>query len=220
MITTPDTEQWRAVYDFWFPPNLDSADFEQNRRVIEWWFRGGINAELAPFVGVVTKAKSGHLDGWRNQAQGRMSLILVLDQFARGLFAGTPEAYASDLMALQIAEEGLENGDFDALTGLWEKLIFILPLIHAEGPKHIERIERNLAITEKMADRVPPQLFPLYQFSISQARGQLEVISRFGRFPHRNAVLGRASTPEEEAYMEANKPVHTRQSPTERNDTN
>jgi uncharacterized protein (DUF924 family) len=213
-VIKPDTENWRVVYDFWFPPGLDEAGFDHHRRMTDWWFQGGANATLAPFAGVVAKAKSGDLDSWTDEARGRLALIIVLDQFPRGLFAGTPAAYAFDLMALKIAKEGMENGDFDDLTGLWEKTFFLLPLIHAEGPGHVERIRRNIAITDKITDDVPAELLPFHQFLISVAHGQLEVISRFGRFPHRNAVLGRPSTPDEQAYMNSNKPDHTRHAPT------
>jgi uncharacterized protein (DUF924 family) len=165
------------------------------------------------FLPVVEAAKSGRLDHWLATPRGRLSLILALDQFPRGVFAGTPEAYASDPDALHIAEEGLRNGHYDAIARPWEKLFFLLPLAHAEGPDHLERMRRVVAISERSLDEVPASLQPIYQFSLSQARGHLEVISRFGRFPHRNLILGRASTPDEAAYLAKGDFVHTRQPP-------
>jgi uncharacterized protein (DUF924 family) len=148
---------------------------------------------------------------------GRLSLIVVLDQFPRGLFAGAPEAYASDPAALRAAaEEGLRNGHYDALTRPWETIFFALPLAHAEGPDHRERLERVVALAERVALEAPSRLRPLYRFSADQARGHLEVISRFGRFPHRNRILGRVSTPEEEAYLAKGDFVHTRPPPQSR----
>jgi uncharacterized protein (DUF924 family) len=126
------------------------------------------------------------------------------------LFADTPAAYASDPDALRIAEEGLRNGHYDALTRPWEKTFFLMPLGHAEGSDHLERLERVVAMTERIALDAPERLQPLYRHSASQARGHLEVVSRFGRFPHRNPVLGRASTPAEAAYLEKGDFVHTR----------
>lgn len=209
----PDYPDWRTVYDFWFPPHLDDADAEAHHRMMHWWFGGGANAELARFAPLVVAAQAGRLSHWRTTPHGRLALIVVLDQFPRGLFAGTPAAYASDPEALAIAEEGLRNGHYDALTRPWERTAFLLPLGHAEGPDHRQRLERVVERAEAIAAEAPPHLRPLYRFSADQARAHLEVIVRFGRFPHRNPILGRASTPEEAAYIEKGDFVHLRRPP-------
>jgi uncharacterized protein (DUF924 family) len=208
-----DAQDWRTVYDFWFPPGLDDADPETHGRMFGWWFGGGASAELPPFAPLIEAVKAGRLDHWLATPLGRLSLIVVLDQFPRGLFAGTPAAYASDLDALRIAEEGLRNGHYDALTRPWEKTFFFMPLAHTEGPDHRERLARVAAMAERIVFEAPRRLQPLYRFSAGQARGHLEVISRFGRFPHRNPVLGRISTPEEAAYLEKGDFVHARRPP-------
>ena len=205
--------KWQTVYDFWFPPGLDDADLEGHRRMFGWWFGGGASPELPPFAPTVEAAKTGRLDHWLATPLGRLSLIVVLDQFPRGLCAGTSEAYASDPDALRIAEEGLRNGHYDALTRPWEKTFFFMPFAHAEGPDHLERLERVVALAERIALEAPERLQPLYRHSVGQARGHLEVISRFGRFPHRNPILGRASTPDERAYLDKGDFVHTRPPP-------
>jgi uncharacterized protein (DUF924 family) len=204
---------WRAVYDFWFWPSLDDADLDIHRQAFGWWFGGGANPELQRFAPLVEAAEAGRLDHWLAAAFGRLSLVIVLDQFRRGLFAGTPSAYACDAEALRIAEEGLRNGHYDTLTRPWEKTFFFMPLGHAEGPNHLERLKRVVAMAERISDATPQRLQPIYQFSASQARGNLEVISRFGRFPHRNAILGRASTPEEIEFLESGDFVHMRRPP-------
>jgi uncharacterized protein (DUF924 family) len=208
-----EDQDWRAVYDFWFPPGLDDADPETHRRMFVWWFGGGANAELPPFAPVVEAAKAGRLSHWLATPLGRLSLIVVLDQFPRGLFAGRPKAYAFDRFALRIAEEGMRDGHYDALTKPWEKMFFALPLAHAEGPDHRERLERVVALAERVTLEAPPRLQPLYRFSADQARGHLEVVTRFGRFPHRNLILGRVSTAEEEGYLAKGDFVHTRRPP-------
>src|SRR5215217_3406755 len=91
-----EAQDWRTVYDFWFPPGLDDADPEAHRRMFGRWFGGGANAELPPFAPVVEAARAGCLGHWLATPLGRLALIVVLDQFPRGLFAGTPAAYASD----------------------------------------------------------------------------------------------------------------------------
>jgi uncharacterized protein (DUF924 family) len=204
---------WRSVYDFWFPPGLDDADLEAHRQMFVRWFGGGFNPALPRFTGVMAAARAQSLDHWLATPLGRLSLILVLDQFSRGLFAGTPEAYGADPYALQIAEEGLLNGHYSALTRAWEKTFFFLPLGHVEGPDHRTRLERVVALAERIAIEAPERLQPLYQHSANQARGHLEVICRFGRFPHRNQILGRVSTPEEETYLQRGDFVHRRVPP-------
>lgn len=205
--------RWQAVQEFWFPPGLDEAGPDTHRDMFVRWFGGGTNAGLAPFAHVVEAAEAGRLDHWLDVPLGRLSLILVLDQFPRGLFAGTPAAYACDPHALRVAEEGLRNGHYEAMTRPWEKLFFAMPLAHAEGPGHLERLGRVVALAERVAADTQEHLKPLYQHSVRQARGHLDTVARFGRFPHRNPVLGRASTPEEVAYLERGDFVHTRMPP-------
>lgn len=206
-------EDWRPVHDFWFAPGLDDADLDTLRRRVEWWMGGGANAALPRFARVLAAARAGRLEHWKATPLGRLSLIVVLDQFPRGLSAGTPDAYASDFVALRIAEEGLRNGHHAALTQPWEKMFAVLPLVHAEGPCHLQRQEFVVALAERIARDSPEHLRPLYEFSANQARGHREVIRRFGRFPHRNPILGRHSTPEEEAYLATGDFVHTRRMP-------
>lgn len=206
-------EDWRRVLGFWFPPGLDEADAETHRGMFDRWFGGGTNAELPGFAPLLDAAKAGRLDGWRTAPASRLALILVLDQFPRGLHAGTPEAFSADPFALRIAEEGLANGHYAALARVWERLFASLPLVHAEGEGHLARMDRIVAMADDAVREVPDRLRPLYEFSAGQARGHRDVIARFGRFPHRNAILGRASTPEEAAYLAKGDFVHTRRMP-------
>lgn len=209
---TDTAQNWRKVHDLWFPPGLD-ADAETHRQMMHWWFGGGSNAAMRPFAPLLEAARAGRLDGWRATPLGRLSLILVLDQFPRGLFAGTPDAYASDPQALRIAEEGMANGHHAALAGPWEKMFSAMPLVHAEGPDHRQRLERVVALSQSVVREAPGHLRPLYEFSAGQARGHLDVVTRFGRFPHRNPILGRASTPDEAAYLAKGDFVHKRRPP-------
>ncbi|WP_262296331.1 DUF924 family protein [Microvirga sesbaniae] len=204
---------WREVYDFWFPIDLAEADIAAHWQMLAWWMRGGANAELYRFAPLVRAAKAGELDPWRSTPLGRLCLIIVLDQFPRGLFAGTPDAYASDPDTVRLAEEGFGNGHYEALTSPYEKFFYFLPLAHAEGPDHLDRMRRIVAISEQALDEAPDHLKPVWQFSLSQARANFDIIARFGRFPHRNPVLGRASTRDELTYLAKGDFVHTRSLP-------
>ncbi|UVF18314.1 DUF924 domain-containing protein [Microvirga terrae] len=204
---------WREVYDFWFPVDLSEADVAAHWQMLAWWMRGGANAELHRFAPLVRAARAGELDRWRSTPLGRLCLIIVLDQFPRGLFAGAPDAYSSDPETVRLAEEGFDNGHYDALTSPYERFFYFLPLAHAEGPDHLERMRRIVAISEQALDEAPEHLKPVWQFSLSQARANFDIIARFGRFPHRNPVLGRHSTPEELTYLAKGDFVHTRSLP-------
>jgi uncharacterized protein (DUF924 family) len=205
--------EWQVVYDFWFPPGLAGADTQAHGRHFGRWFGGNSDAEVPPFAPLVPLAASRGLDAWLAEPRGRLSLILVLDQFPRSLFAGTPGAYAYDPIALRLAEAGLRNGQYDALMHPWEKTFFLLPLAHAEGPDHVERLRRVVALAEAIARDCPPHLREIYKYSANQARDHLAVVTRFGRFPHRNVVLERASTPAEAAYLAEGDFVHLRTPP-------
>lgn len=206
------TGDWRQVTEAWFPPGLAQAGAETHHWMFEQWFGGGqvLPGALAPLADAALR---GQLDAWGATPQGRLALILLLDQAPRQFRAGTPCAYAGDPDALRIAEEGLRNGQYDALEHAWERTFFFLPLAHAEGPDHRERMIRVVAMAEAVAWSAPDHLLPLYRFSAEQARGHQGVIARFGRYPHRNALLGRASTAEEEAYLVTGELVHLRRPP-------
>ena len=210
---TEFSDDWRGIYKFWFPPRLADADHATLARMIPWWMAGGATAELPRFRSVLDAAIAGQLHSWCTEPVSRLSLILVLDQFTRGLFAGTAAAYASDPATLRICEEGLKNGHYDALTSPWEQSFFALPLGHAEGPDHSKRLERVVSLSEARLAAAPEGLKRILAFEVSQAKGHLDVIQRFGRFPHRNSILGRTSTAAELAYLEKGEFVHNRRPP-------
>jgi uncharacterized protein (DUF924 family) len=201
-MTTPED-----ILGFWFPPGLD-ADQEAHRQQFQWWFGGGANAAiLAHWRPVLEAACRGQLDHWADTPRGRLALIIVLDQFSRTVWQGTPQAYAQDPRAQQLALEGLDLGHYAQLETVWEKTFFVLPLGHAE---RLDLLERCALLCEALTLEAPAHLQKIYAFSASQARGHRDVVARFGRQPHRNAVLGRTSTDEELAYLATGELVHRR----------
>jgi uncharacterized protein (DUF924 family) len=174
----------------------------------KWWFGGGAdNTIVERFLPLLESAARGELDHWANDPRSRLALIIVLDQFSRSAYRNSPRAYAQDPKALALSAEGLDNGHYAALQTPWEKTFFIVPLGHSEElPKH----DRAVALAEHLAAEAPPQWRAILEHSASQARGHRDVIVRFGRHPHRNAILGRASTPEELAYLAMGDFVHMR----------
>ncbi len=185
------------ILTFWFPPGLD-RDEPTHRAQIVRWFRGGTDDEIrARFAPTLDAAIRGELDGWAATPRGRLALILILDQFSRTIFRDSPAAYAQDPRAQQLAIDGLDRGDDRGLPP-WERMFFALPLGHSED---LALQERSVSYAVSVGADAPPALRGLYEMSAGQARAHRDVIARFGRHPHRNAVLGRASTPDEEAYV-------------------
>lgn len=203
-------EESEQVLRFWFP-ELSGADHARIVQQFEWWFRGGADSAIAErFALLLERATRGELDFWSKWPRSRLALIIVLDQFSRSLYRDTARAYAQDQKALTFALEGIEAGHFSALETPWEKTFFLLPLGHSEEISHVERA---VTLAEQLAQSAPSELRRVLEYSASQARGHRDIIARFGRHPHRNAVLGRQSTPEELEYLTSGKLVHTRALP-------
>lgn len=132
------------------------------------------------------KAARGELDRWRSAPLASLALIVVLDQFPRNMFRGTSRAFASDPMALAAARNALERA-FDRLLSPQERTFMYLPFEHAED---LAAQRRSLALFQALDPN-----------DMEYARRHYEIIARFGRFPHRNAVLGRESTAEELDFL-------------------
>ena len=155
------------------------------------WFRkdDAFDRLLAErFAGTHERARKGELHAWRDTARGRLAEVIVLDQFSRNLFRGRAEAFAQDGMALVLAQEAVRAGA-DAELQPIERSFLYMPYMHSE----------SLAIHE-----LAVELFTRngLQHNLDFELRHQAIIERFGRYPHRNAVLGRASTPEELAFLE------------------
>lgn len=186
------------VLDFWFGP-LGPDGFPREDRA-RLWFGGGSEVDdaiRARFATDVELAGSGGLDPWGETARGRLALILLLDQFPRNLFRGTARAFAHDVRAVQQALAGLEAGQDRQLAPV-ERAFFYLPLEHAED-RALQR--RSVEAYEGLVREFPSAATQLQGF-LDYAIEHRDVIERFGRFPHRNAILGRPSTPDERAFLE------------------
>lgn len=203
---------WDGILDFWFPEGTDlGIDGRRHYDLWMWRMRGGADEEIiARYSDTTKRAARGELDGWAKDPHGRLALIIVLDQFPRSVWRDTPRAFAQDEKALALAQEGYSNGHYDALETPWYKTIYNLPLAHCEGIDHLERIELCTRLAKEIWDDAPEHLKPGYQFMASQPVEVRKVIAAYGRHPHRNAALGRPSTPEEETYIAAGKFPHRR----------
>jgi uncharacterized protein (DUF924 family) len=189
-------ERARVLLDFWFGPPGD-PDRENHRPI---WFKSTPEHDATLrglFLADYEVAASGALDVWEAAPESALALVLLLDQLPRNIFRDTPRAYATDPAARAAADRALARG-FDAqLPPAWRKF-FYMPLHHSEDladPRRATALVEALADDRDPEDREPPGGLRRDGFP------KVDVIERFGRFPHRNAILGRVSTPEEIAFM-------------------
>ena len=207
--TTSDPEE---VLSYWFTEDLADADMETLRRHGQRWMAGGpeVDREITERFGeVLERARRGELDYWADTPRGRLALIVVLDQFSRNVYRGSPLSYSQDEKALELALEGIEMG-MDRELAPAERNFFWLPLGHSED---LALHERSVLHAEEEAANAPPRFVPMYAFMVSQAKAARSVIERFGRHPHRNEILGRTSTLEELEYLRTETPPHLRRPP-------
>jgi uncharacterized protein (DUF924 family) len=187
------------VLGFWLEPK--PATEEATLARMRTWFNGGpaIDQEITVrFASLVERARRGELDAWTQTFRGTLALLILLDQFMRNIYRGAPTAYSADAKALAIANEGFACGAFDAADSL-ELMFLALPLTHAED---LDAQRRALVIAQRAVLFCAPAWRKSLTTAVDYARKHLDVIARFGRFPHRNPVLGRASTRDETEYLQ------------------
>ncbi|MEJ7843828.1 MAG: DUF924 family protein [Rubrobacter sp.] len=200
------------VLSYWFPQGINDADLQTLQRQGKRWMAGGLEVDreiTERFGEVLEQARRGELDHWADTPRGRLALITVLDQFSRNIYRGSPLSYSQDEKALKIALEGIDLG-MDRELGAVERNFFWLPLGHSEALALQDRVVRH---AEEEATNAPPHQRAMAEFGVSQAKAARHVITRFGRHPHRNEILGRTSTPEELEYLRTETPPHLRRPP-------
>lgn len=167
------------VLEFWFK-TLQPAD----------WYKKSVELDQRireEFQGVHTQVTAGETAHWRDTPEGRLAEIIVLDQFSRNMFRGTPASFASDPLALVLAQEAVRSGDDKKLEDP-ERVFLYMPYMHSESLK------------------IHDQAMKLYDglANLKYEKKHKAIIDRFGRYPHRNEILGRSSTPEEIEWMTTN----------------
>ncbi len=154
------------------------------------------------FGAIHERAARGGLDGWQETPRGALALVIVLDQLSRNIHRGTGAAFACDARALECCLRARERGFDDALRPI-ERMFLYMPFQHTESR---ERQDESVRVWEALAAGVDGDLAEYLEHSVGHAREHRDVVHRFGRFPHRNAVLGRESTPQEQEYLDAGAP--------------
>ena len=191
-------DQALEVLTFWFGDLTDGFADEAHRRQ---WFNGGPEFDTAcrtRFSSLSARAADGELDLWLDAPKTCLAYILLCDQIPRNIHRGTPMAFATDGPALNAARTGVERG-LDADLGYDERCFFYLPFEHSES---VLDQHTCVGLFSQLRDQTPDGFRHLTGNYLQFAHQHRDIIQRFGRFPHRNALLGRDSTPAELEFLE------------------
>ena len=196
-------DEARNVRDYWFGTAPLTADELPER--MRFWFgpvsreeQRDQDEEIRQRFGVLMeRAASGELDSWTGSPRRLLSLILLLDQFPRNVFRGTSRAFTRDEKALSLLLSGMQSGADAALDPV-ERVFFYMPLQHSELTSVQEE---SITAFQRLREEAPADMRDTFTGILQYAELHRDLIERFGRFPHRNRVLGRISTPEEEEYL-------------------
>ena len=200
-----DTDQARidAILEFWFKEQAMTAP--QIDRRMDIWFGEDEVFDLEckkNFSADIHRASAGELDHWAEDPRGRLALILLLDQFRRNIYRNTAEAFAMDKAALKLCVEGARNRKDKGLTPI-QQAFFYMPLQHAES---LRAQQMAVEIFSRLAGAVSATYRETFETMATFAELHRDIIEQFGRFPHRNELLGRDNTPEEDEYLAGDAP--------------
>jgi uncharacterized protein (DUF924 family) len=171
--------KWQTIIKFWFKQCSPQQWFKKDAK-----FDAALRRRFLKTYQAVAK---GEMAAWRTTPRGRLAEIIVLDQFSRNMFRGKPESFACDAMALVLAQEAISHGD-DKKLGKFERHVLYMPFMHSESKK-IQ--QKSMKLFASLGDKGTDPF----------AKAHADIIKRFGRFPHRNAILDRKSTAAEKKFM-------------------
>lgn len=202
-ITDDDRLRIDVVLSFWFKEQALSAP-QIDRRMDTWFSEDPVfDHEIEKeFADDVDRACEGKLDHWAEEPEGRLALIILIDQFRRNIYRNTAKAFSKDRLALKLCVEGAMEKKDKGLSPI-QKVFFYMPLQHAESRKVQAKA---LELYSRLAESVSPTYRETFETVAQFAELHKDIIDRFGRFPHRNKLLNRKNTPEEDEYLATDSP--------------
>jgi uncharacterized protein (DUF924 family) len=193
----------QKIRDFWFGDTL--ADPARIPDRLTFWFGRDPARDSAmerDWRTVVDDARAGRLDVMGETPGGRLALILLLDQFPRNIYRGTPKAFEKDGRARYLMRDGMSRL-MDLELSPIERCFFYMPLQHSE---FLDDQEMGVSRFSQLVTEVAAEHREIYDDFLRHAQQHRDVVARFGRFPHRNRILNRLNTPEERTYLSGNAP--------------
>lgn len=194
-----DDVRAQALIDFWFGDASSAPAAARERNKI--WFQATASFDdvlRSRYGDLPSRLQAGEFTNWGSTPRTGLARILAFDQIPRNIFRGTPAAFAFDALARRAALEFIERGEDQALHPI-EAVFVYLPFEHAED-EALQR--RSVDLFRALLARAPADLSDLFESYLDYAERHRKVIVEFGRFPHRNATIGRPATPAEIAYLE------------------
>lgn len=186
------------VLDFWFGQPGPAAEVAARQGKL-WFGKSAANDQLVTerFAGTLIAAGAGKLDHWALTPRGQLALIVVLDQFPHHIHRNHGQSFAYDAQSLKLAQAMIQNGDTARVAPI-ERVFVYLPLEHAES---IALQEKSVSLYAQLEAEASDAERPLFKDFLDYAQQHRDVVARFGRFPHRNELLGRPSTSEEIEFL-------------------
>lgn len=189
------------VLEYWLGAEMPTTESALARKSLWFTKAEATDEEIRHLFGaLLQEALAGKLDAEAMESPlGLLAVLIVLDQFTRNAYRGTPKSFAGDAKALQLALQGIDRGwDVDDSIPPVARIFLYLPLEHAEN---VAMQESSVVAFEQLALEAAPEVQEFFDLTLDYARKHQEVIEQFGRFPHRNTILGRASTAAEKEYL-------------------
>lgn len=188
-----------SVLEFWFGRGSTATEIADQKTPLWWSKNDRIDRQIAErFTATTEAAAAGQLDRWRETPRGLLALIISTDQFPRNIHRGTPRAFSCDPIALRLAAACADSGADRRLAPI-QRVFAYLPFEHSE---QLADQRRSVALYQFLAENAAAAERELFDGYLDYARRHHDIIERFGRFPHRNAILGRQSSDEERAFLE------------------
>jgi uncharacterized protein (DUF924 family) len=191
-------KNYEQILSFWFGNGTTNLEVITEKSSLWWKKSPALDAEIKQrFEPLLTAMKNDGLVEWKNTAGCLLAMIILADQFSRNIYRETPAAFENDHLAISLSLEGIKNGKDQELK-LVERIFFYMPLMHSESR---ELQDRSAALFGDLVDLSDPDEKKYFQGNLNYAIQHRDIVVRFGRFPHRNRILGRQSTAEEQEFL-------------------
>ena len=191
-------DDYYEILNFWFGDGETNLDIMDEKSSL-WWKKGpNLDREIQTRFGeTLTALANGALDTWQSEPRGWLAMIILADQFTRNIYRDTPDAFAFDAQARYLVHEGIKNR-VDSKLRLIERVFFYMPLMHSESMDDQDLSISQFKIIVEYAQGEEQERL---QGNLNYAHAHRDIIQQFGRYPHRNDILGRESTPEEIEFL-------------------
>jgi len=191
------------ILDYWFEGIDEHTVLSGDSQIVKRWFVKDeqVDVEIEKQFGPdLIKARKGKFNDWVQTPRGRLALIILFDQFSRNIYRDSPKAFDKDLQALEYCLRSIKDGADEKLT-LIERIFLYMPMMHSENLKVQEKGLEYFGRLVKIAEENQDKNADYFKYTVDYAQKHYDIIERFQRFPHRNEIFNRRSTPSEIEFL-------------------